>query len=63
MNYSWTRMCGQSADLNIHGDNNKISISQLTNNQMGFTSGQGILPSCVILDQVAQAAPLIRYTP
>jgi len=37
MNYSWTRMCGQSADLNIHGDNNKISISQLTNNQMGFT--------------------------
>jgi len=39
----------QSANINIHGDNNKISINQQSSNQAGFTSGHGILPSCVIV--------------
>jgi hypothetical protein len=46
----------QSANINIHGDNNKISINQQNSNQVGdnvFTSGHkfngGALPNCVIL--------------
>jgi hypothetical protein len=30
---------GQSANINIHGDNNKININQQSDNQEGFTSG------------------------
>jgi len=46
----------QSAGINVHGDNNKISINQQTNNQVGdngFSSSHrkssGVLPDCVIL--------------
>lgn len=42
----------QSANINIHGDNNKININQQVGDN-GFTSGRkltgGVLPNCVIL--------------
>jgi len=50
---------GQSASINVHGDNNKISITQqMTNNQRGdngFSSSHrkssGVLPNCDIMPQ------------
>ena len=43
----------QNANINIHGDNNKISINQESSNQVGTLSGHkstgGVLPNCVIL--------------
>ena len=42
----------QSANINIHGDNNKININQQVRDN-GFTSGHespsSVLPNCVIL--------------
>jgi len=47
---------GQTASIDVHGDNNKVSINQQTNNQLGdngFSSSlrknSGVLPNCVIL--------------
>jgi len=45
---------GQSASINVRGDNNKISIVQQTNNQVegdyGSSSNQrSALPNCVVL--------------
>ena len=39
----------QTANINIHGDNNKITVNQQSDNQMGFTLSHGVLPNCVIL--------------
>jgi hypothetical protein len=46
----------QSANINIHGDNSRISINQESSNQVGDTgftsehqSNDVILPNCVIL--------------
>jgi hypothetical protein len=47
---------GQTASINVHGDNNKIGLEQQTNDQEGdngFSSSHGkssgVLPNCVIL--------------
>jgi hypothetical protein len=47
---------GQSASINIRGNDDKVSINQQTNNQVednGFSSSHGksigVLPNCVIL--------------
>jgi hypothetical protein len=43
----------QNANINIHGDNNRININQESSNQIGTMSGHkstgGVLPNCVIL--------------
>jgi hypothetical protein len=42
----------ESTNINVRGDNNKISVNQLSDNQVGDNSHRstgGILPNCVIL--------------
>jgi hypothetical protein len=46
----------QTSNISVHGDNNKISVNQQSENQVGdnsFASGHkstgGVLPNCVIL--------------
>jgi hypothetical protein len=50
-NIFYGQRSNQTANINVHGNNNKISVDQQSYNQMGFTPGHkssdGILPSCV----------------
>ena len=55
-NIFYVQRSDQSANVNVDGDNNKINVNQLSNNQVGdnrFTSGHksygNTLPNCVIL--------------
>jgi hypothetical protein len=39
----------RSANINVKGDNNKIIVNQQSSNQLGDTSGHGVLSNCVML--------------